>query len=415
MTLRLLIQEARKMNKKKDKEQLIRDFFEDNPTDLELYILKIILDPAITLNFSSKMAKGGVDGDRSIDPFEFLCALEDRSLSGNKAIEQYKNLDVDEETEFAINVALNQEPIGFTWKSVNQALGTTFIDVFECQLADTWKPDKKYKENTFWWTPKLDGLRGVFHADKGKILSRKNHPFHGFNEIEQTLAIFCKEHDIRFVDGEMYRHGMPFQTVQSIVVNDDPEDTRKNNIRFYVFAVVADHIKDCDDMNRHMDILRKLDSRIVVLNPLKITEQEIIGTCRNAMDGGYEGIMLRAHSTPYNHGRSNDLLKVKLFVEDDFEITEVYEGEGKYKGMLGGLCVSNTKQNMRVTPFETKDFQTMAISSCIGSGFTDEDRQLMWENQDDLIGKIASIKYQGLTDDESSLRFPVFLGIKEDR
>jgi hypothetical protein len=50
-----------------------------------------------------------------------------------------------------------------------------------------------------------------------------------------------------------------------------------------------------------------------------------------------------------------------------------------------------------------------------GSGFNDEQRQEFWKNRKKMIGTKIEVKYQGLSDDKSSLRFPIFRKTKEDR
>ena len=67
--------------------------------------------------------------------------------------------------------------------------------------------------------------------------------------------------------------------------------------------------------------------------------------------------------------------------------------------MLGGFYVEKTVENQ-------------LVKSKVGSGFTNDERGFYWDIRDTLIGRIVEIKYQELTDDGSSLRFPVFSKLK---
>ena len=87
-------------------------------------------------------------------------------------------------------------------------------------------------------------------------------------------------------------------------------------------------------------------------------------------------------------------------------IVGVIEGEGRLAGTLGSLVVEGTVEGK-------------AVRSCVGTGLTDEDRKILSQDNH-LIGKVLTVKYQAITDKPDkegfySLRFPSFIGVKEDR
>lgn len=76
------------------------------------------------------------------------------------------------------------------------------------------------------------------------------------------------------------------------------------------------------------------------------------------------------------------------------------EGTGKYKGTMGSLIV---------------DYKGNPVG--VGSGLSDEIRNLIWKNPEQYIGRIATIQYFEETTDKTgkpSIRFPVFKEIRED-
>lgn len=84
-------------------------------------------------------------------------------------------------------------------------------------------------------------------------------------------------------------------------------------------------------------------------------------------------------------------------MSEEFEIRGYAEGLGRTKGMLGAFLF--------ILPGGT----TMAVSD----GFSITQRRKFWKERSNFLGKKAEIQYQEKTPD-GSLRFPVFLRIRED-
>ncbi len=101
-----------------------------------------------------------------------------------------------------------------------------------------------------------------------------------------------------------------------------------------------------------------------------------------AVAKGYEGLILR---------QDKRWLKVKPIDTFDVEILSLIEGKGKYKGKLGALVTSLGN---------------------VGTGFTDEEREDIWENK--YIGNTVEVSYMHLTED-GKFRHPRFLRIRFDK
>lgn len=143
---------------------------------------------------------------------------------------------------------------------------------------------------------------------------------------------------------------------------------------------------------------------------------------------GYEGLMLRDPAGTYKYGRSTvkegGLLKVKLFEDDEATIigyeekmhnandhiatTEAAEAAGLRKrstraeglvptGVLGALLCRSAE----------------GIKFGVGSGFTDLDRQYLWNHRENLVGKLVKYRHQPSGRKEAP-RFPVFLGFRSE-
>jgi DNA ligase-1 len=118
-----------------------------------------------------------------------------------------------------------------------------------------------------------------------------------------------------------------------------------------------------------------------------------------AIEGGYEGIMIKDPSAPYECKRSHAWLKLKPFIEVSLEVQGVEEGTGRNEGRLGALICSG-------------DDGGKFIQVNCGSGFTDNDRIDYWTNRNTLFGAVVEVRADAITQNQDgtySLRFPRFL------
>lgn len=125
--------------------------------------------------------------------------------------------------------------------------------------------------------------------------------------------------------------------------------------------------------------------------------------------GGYDGAILRDPGASYTIGdaKLGQIIKVKPVLSLDLRCNGVIAGEGKHEGRLGAITVSYN-----------------GVASAVGTGFTDEDRNFMWQGATrsstglfaphNPIGKIVEIECMGLTED-GKLREPRFKGIRHDK
>jgi len=121
---------------------------------------------------------------------------------------------------------------------------------------------------------------------------------------------------------------------------------------------------------------------------------------KQALEEGYEGLMIKPIHEGYKCKRSHAWLKIKPFIEVTLSVVALEEGTGKNEGLLGALVVEGEDDG--------KFFHLN-----VGSGLTDENREQIWANQDAVIGQLVEIRADAATqsqdaDDVWSLRFPRF-------
>ena len=110
----------------------------------------------------------------------------------------------------------------------------------------------------------------------------------------------------------------------------------------------------------------------------------------NFIEKGYEGAMVRINNFGYEHKRSKSLLKLKKFIDEEFKIVELLEGEGNNSGMVGKVKLL------------TKDGKQFG-ANMTGSW---EECVKLFKIKDQYINGEATIKYFELTPDGIP-RFPV--------
>lgn len=141
----------------------------------------------------------------------------------------------------------------------------------------------------------------------------------------------------------------------------------------------------------------------IALAPIaKVTSLDEIKFLYNKMiSKGREGIMIKSPSAPWEPKRVKTMLKLKQELSADLRVVGYEPGTGKYEGMLGALIC------------KTDDGQ---INVKVGSGFTDEQRELVNVPE---IGSIVEVKYNAIIDSEDSnvksLFLPIYLGKRFDK
>jgi ATP-dependent DNA ligase len=118
----------------------------------------------------------------------------------------------------------------------------------------------------------------------------------------------------------------------------------------------------------------------------------------HALDNNEEGLILKRMDAPYEFDkRSSSWVKHKFDAETvDLVVAGFEEGEGKASGTLGKV------------ELETSDGVYVGNS---GSGFTDEERDEIWQNKQEWLGRCIEIEARGLGT-EDKLRMPIY---KRDR
>ena len=356
-----------------------------------------------------------------------LQTLLNRELTGNNAKEQIDDLvdksNKDEWNYFYRRILIKDLRCGVSEKTINNvAKKNNFemykIPVFNCQLAQDSDLHKKKLIGKKIIEVKLDGVRVIsilYASGEVVMFSRNGKELHNFEHIKNQLKQAIKKRPLLkswVLDGEVVSKN--FQELMKQIYRKD--NTQNNDAMLYIFDFITlddfqkgeskiqqiDRISGLSDWfeknKENFKNLKLMDRKYIDLET--IDGKKIFRQFNNdAVEKGFEGIMIKDPYAFYECKRATSWLKSKPVIEVSLVVKSVEEGTGRNSGKLGAISV------------EGKDYEK-CFKLSVGSGFSDEQRKAFWENKEGLIGQIIEIKADAITKSQDgefwSLRFPRF-------
>ena len=331
----------------------------------------------------------------------------------------------DEEKECFKKLVCKNYPMGVDYKSINKVF-PNLIPSYEVMLADKYldlnesKKNKLFKPGReFAIQEKLDGFRCTAWKENGnvRLISRQGKLITGLVDIENTLKELNEDNFV--LDGELLlteRDSIPsklqYKATSKIV---STKDTEKHGITLNVFDELS--IKEWKNKinercySVRYENLQKIipeNTYVKIVPNIAVTSDisKIDKCLKHAQKMNWEGVMIRFMDSPYDWKRSDNLLKVKPFLEMDMEIVGYEEGTNSNKGRLGALLC------------EINHPEFGNIKCKVGGGYSEDERKQFWKNKDEMIGRVISIQYFEVTENSnthrSSVRFPEFLELKPE-
>jgi DNA ligase-1 len=382
---------------------------------------QLALSPFITFGVKKVPTHGGPDGQGlPWEAFKELChLLSTRQLTGDDARSAIE-LALSASTQAQWNnwyrrILIKDLRCGVSEKTVNKVKKNA-VPLFECMLAHDGANHESKVSGKKLLEPKLDGVRvlTVINMESRTVTmySRNGKVLENFNHISDGLLANIDDFERSFVlDGEIV--STSFQALMKQVHRKS--DVKANDAVLMLFDILPlsefldgqstlGQRRRSNFLKNFKGILDKVGNIGIV--PQKevdldsyIGELEFKEFNKEAIDLGYEGIMIKDIDAKYVCKRNVAWLKQKPFIEVSLEVTGVEEGTGKNEGRLGALVCSGVDDGKTITV------------NC-GSGFTDVDRAEFWGDRDSLPGQIVEVRADAITQNQDgtySLRFPRFL------
>ena len=380
--------------------------------------LVMCLDPLTTFGVK-QVPECNEDGDGlSWNDFKKAAdQLIDRKKTGHAArdliLDLINSSKIDQWNNWYRRILIKDLRCGVSEKTVNNVAKKMDLEfrvpIFSCMLAhDGAKHPKKIKGDCL-VEYKYDGVRVVAIVKNGKatLYSRNGKIFTNFPHIESALS--KKEFNNYVFDGEVMSDD--FQALMKQVYRKSGAKT--DDAYLALFDILP--LKEFNDGKSKLNSIERKEKLNELAqtfgDAIKLVDYEIINfdteegqikfsdMNKEALEKGFEGLMIKPNDNFYECKRSHAWLKIKPFIEVTLKIIDIQEGSGKHEGKLGAFHVEGED-----------DGKFFSLS--VGSGLTDDDRERFWAAKDKLVGRMVEIRADAITQsiegEHFSLRFPRF-------
>jgi len=381
----------------------------------------LALSPYITFGVKKVPSHGGPDGQGlPWIAFKELCELlSTRQLTGDdarSAIELALSASTKSQwNDWYRRILIKDLRCGVSEKTINK-IKKNAVPVFECMLAHDGANHEKKVTGKKLLEPKLDGVRvlTIIDAEARTVTqySRNGKILENFSHITDGLLEHIDDFERSFVlDGEII--STSFQALMKQV-------HRKDNVKADDAVLMLFDILPLSEFKKGKSVLGQRRrskylqnfkatfdkiGNIGIIPQTEVNLDEYVGELlfkdfnKEAIDNGYEGIMIKDPEAMYECKRSTSWLKQKPFIEVSLQVKSLEEGTGRNIGRLGAFICEGMDDGK-------------SISVNVGSGFSDNDRSDFWSSADNVVGQVVEVRADAITQNQDgtySLRFPRFL------
>ena len=391
--------------------------------------VRMALDPLYTFGVKQVPTKDTVISGQGCEWkifVELAEKLNKRELTGHAARDAI-NLVMSSATAeqwngFYRRILIKDLRCGVSEKTVNNVAKKNGFDkykvpVFTCQLAHDSANHEKKMVGPKQIEIKLDGVRVLTVIKDGKVemFSRNGKQFHNFGHIIEELEAVLKQKPAPYdlvLDGEVMSAN--FQDLMKQVHRKSGGVAKDAVLHLFDMIPLDKFLEgkyEVEQSKRSQYVWHWVDANKDALEHVQALDWEDVDLSspegqdrfvelnKAAVDGGYEGVMIKDQKAVYECKRSHAWLKAKPFIEVTLKVVAVEEGTGRNEGRLGAIIV------------EGEDDGYTYHLNC-GSGFTDDQRDQFWTNRDNVVGSLVEIRADARTksqdSDTYSLRFPRF-------
>ncbi|WPJ72133.1 hypothetical protein DEEACLCL_00116 [Salmonella phage CRW-SP2] len=379
------------------------------------------------------------------DVYSVLDEMAERRLSGKKADSELAKVAIPLDPGYheLIQMILDRDiKAGIAEKGINSAYSTAMGFGSFCELIEV-LPYHRYDNMTIDLLKKMDFKKGVYSQLKSdgmfaniicrnglrpKIRSRSGSLIAGGSLDNLTMAFDNIVEDsclgdsvfhgellvIDLHDNKVLPRAVGNGKINSVIQTGEALDDRYQVVYRVWDVVPYEQWKNKERVDtpysRRFDIIRQLfdgEGGLVQVQETRVVHsfEEAVEHFKDALARNEEGTICKSSDMPWEDGTSSEGLKLKMEIECELEIVGFNEADkkGKHSKTFGSLLCKTSDGLLLVGV----------------SGLSDAERQKMWDNQADYVGKIAGVLSNGVQDKTEdalkSLFLPRFIDIRLDK
>lgn len=275
---------------------------------------------------------------------------------------------------------------------------------FEPQLAKQFEDFKDKVVYPLALEDKINGIRCII-TKKGAF-SRKGEEFFCLEHIKEELAELFNKYPQLILDGELYNPALKneLNKIASLVsvnrkitdVSAEDQERAKQIVEFWVYDGFNIYVPDGLNFVQGSPFEHRKHGLRQILNNLSFVKlhdyrtvgsyEEILAEMKKVREEKREGVVLKVLDAPYQNKRSKNMLKLKIFYDDEFEVLGFEQGTGNWANKVKKVIC---KLKVPATNGKT-DFESNIRGSMVELGE-------LWANREKHVGKIVTVEYQELS------------------
>lgn len=258
-------------------------------------------------------------------------------------------------------------------------------DSAKAQLANVYDEASANVVSDYLVSEKYDGVRAIWTGEQ--LLTRQGNLIPAPDWFTAPLPEV-------WLDGELWTQRQDFEALSSIVRTQFPNDELWRQVSYMVFDMPDEQLPFVQRYASYSNLIKTINAEhIKAVKQQRFYSNHALSVHLQALvEEGAEGLMLHLAAAHHQAGRSNALLKLKPYFDDEAVVIAHLPGRAKYTGMLGALRVRNKQ----------------GVEFSVGTGFTDFDRA-----NPPPVGSMITYQYHGYTNNGLP-RFASFLRVRED-
>ena len=414
-----------------EKQEIITKY-KDDPTFQK--VLNLALNPFI--NFGMQKIPEYTDGPVGMDfdeagAWKVLDKLAKRELTGNDA----KSVVADtlsklnsRSAELFGRILQKDLKAGFGESTVNKVI-KGFIPDFpymRCSLPKEVKLEDWDWANGIVSQEKADGMfTNIDHDDFGIVTATSRQgtplPMDKFpqivEEVQSFIAKGTQSHGefLVVVDGKIAERAISNGIMNRVMSGGDFEDNETPILKLWdqipLTSVVTKGRCDIPYEKRLVALLTQLPNKTIVGRHVNVIDTRIVRSLKDAYSHykelllqGKEGTIIKKKTAIWRDTTSKEQVKLKLEFEVELKVCGFVAGNGKNEATFGSLVCRSECENLEVAV----------------SGFTDAKRKEIWENKENWMGNIITVRANEIlnpseSNDLHSLFLPRFVEERTDK